>query len=341
MIDLRSDTVTRPGPEMRRAMAEAQVGDDVLDGDPTTRALETRVAELLGMDWALFCPSGTMANEVGLGVLSRPGTLVLIDERAHIVEKEMAGAAVMLGCQLHLVRATGAVMSSADLERAFPAPSRFGVPPSVVALENTHNSAGGVVTSLAEMQAMAAIAREHGCKVHLDGARLWNAAITLGIGVATLAAVADTVMVCLSKGLGAPVGSCIAGRDDRQRAWELRTRMGGGMRQSGVIAAAARYGLEHHRDRMHEDHAHAKAFAVIVDGKGGARVVPPDTNIVMIDLPAHGDANALAKAIAADGVLITAWTRTRLRAITHLDAPWADVERAAQVVARHLELSAA
>ena len=339
MIDLRSDTVTRPTAAMRQAMANADVGDDVLDGDPTTRALELRTAELLGMDWALFCPSGTMANQVGLGVLGRPGTEVLLDARAHIIEKEMAAAAVISGMQVRAVPSAADVMTPADLVRGFPAASRYGTPSSVVALENTHNSAGGRVTSLADMQEMAAFARARGCKVHLDGARLWNAAVALATDVRTLASVADTVMVCFSKGLGAPVGSCIAGRGDVQRAWEIRTRMGGGMRQSGVLAAAALHALDHHRERLPEDHANARVFARLVDGKGGARVVPPDTNIIMIDLPAGVDANTLAQAIAADGVRVSVWTPSRLRAITHLDAPLADVERAAQVVALHLERS--
>ena len=341
MIDLRSDTVTQPGPAMRKAMAEAEVGDDVLDGDPTTVALEQRVATLLGMDWAWFCPSGTMANQVGLAVLGRPGTGVLLDARSHVVEKEMVGASMILGLHLHTVPSASAVMTADELRAAFPASSRFATSSTVVALENTHNSAGGKVTSLAEMQAQAAIAREHGCAVHLDGARLWNAAVALGTDVATLAGVADTVTVCLSKGLGAPVGSCVAGRGDaaRQRAWEHRTRLGGGMRQSGVLAAAGLYALDHHRARLHEDHASAKRFAAIITGKGRATVVAPDTNIVMIDLPAGADAWATAKAIAADVVRVSVWHRTRLRAITHLDAPLALVEAAAQVVAHHLEVT--
>lgn len=324
---------------MRQAMANAEVGDDVLDGDPTTHALEARVAELLGMDWALYCPSGTMANQVGLGLLGRPGTEVLLDARAHIIEKEKAAAAVMSGLQVHPVAGAGDVMTPDDLERAFPAPNRYGTPSSVVALENTHNSAGGRVTSLADMQRMADIARAHGCTVYLDGARLWNAAVALGTDVKTLASVADVTMVCLSKGLGAPVGSCVAGRGRVEPAWEIRTRMGGGMRQSGVIAAAALHGLEHHRARLHEDHANARLFAAAVDGKGGARVVPPDTNIVMIDLGVGVQASVVAAAIAADGVRVSVWTATRLRAITHLDATRAQVEQAAHVVAHHLEAS--
>ncbi len=323
---------------MRRAMAEADVGDDVLEGDPTTRALESRVAELLGMDWAWFCPTGTMANQVGIGLTSRHGSEVLLDADAHIVAWEMAGAAALWGVQVRPVTPAGYVMTPDELKRTFRAPSRHAAKPSLVVIENTHNGAGGLVTSLADMDAMATIAREHGCMVHVDGARLWNAAVALGTDVASLARMADTVMVCLSKGLGAPVGSCVAGRGlPSERAWEYRKRLGGGMRQSGVIAAAARYGLEHNMARLHEDHATASAFAAIVDGKGGARVVPPDTNIVMIDLPAGRDAYAIERACAADGVRVSAWHWTRLRAITHLDVTRADVDAAAAVVAHHLE----
>jgi threonine aldolase len=338
VIDLRSDTVTLPSPAMRQAMATAEVGDDVLSGDPTTNALESRVAELLGMDWAWFCPTGTMANQVGIGLTSRHGTEVLLDAEAHIVAWEMAGAAALWGLQVRPVRPAGYVMTSAELKAAFRAPSRHAAKPSLVVIENTHNGAGGLVTSLAEMHEMATIAREHGCMVHLDGARLWNAAVALDTDVATLASVADTVMVCLSKGLGAPVGSCIAGRGlPSERGWEYRKRLGGGMRQSGILAAAARYGLEHNRDRLVEDHVNAKAFAALVDGKGGAKVVPPDTNIVMIDLPAGRDAYAIERACLADNVRVSAWHWTRLRAITHLDVTRAEVERAAAVVAHHLE----
>lgn len=338
LIDLRSDTTTRPGPAMRRAMAEAEVGDDVLEGgDPTTRALEARCAALLGMDWAWFCPTGTMANQVGIGVTTRTGTEVLVDAEAHVVAWEMAGAAALWGVQARTVAPAGLVMSPDELARAFRAPSRHAPRPSLVIIENTHNGAGGVVTSLADMERMATTAREHGCKVHVDGARLWNAAVALGTDVRTLASMADTVMVCLSKGLGAPVGSIIAGRGiEAERAWEARKRLGGGMRQSGILAAAGLYALDHHLGRLGDDHATAKAFARIVDGQGGAKVVGPDTNIVMIDLPQDRDAYAIERACKADGVLVSAWHWTRLRAITHLDAPLDAVERAARVVAHHL-----
>ena len=341
-IDLRSDTVTQPGAAMRQAMAAAEVGDDVLDGDPTVGRLEARVAQMLGMEWALYCPTGTMANQVALGLVTKPGTELYVDADAHIVHREMAGTALFWGVQIRPVTPRGLVIDADDMARAMRPPGQQAPRASALTLENTHNGAGGVVTSIAATAALAALARHHGLKVHLDGARLWNAAAALGCTVAELAATADTVMVSFSKGLGAPVGACVAGRGiPLALAHEARKRFGGGMRQSGIIAAAALYGLDHHLARLVEDHARARRFAAAVDGQGGARVVPPDTNIVMIDLPAGGDAVALAAAIAAEHVLVSAWRPTRLRAVMHLDAGDDDVAQAARIVARHLERSAA
>ena len=340
-IDIRSDTVTKPGPGMRHAMATADVGDDVQDGDPTVGRLESRVAQMLGMDWALYCPSGTMANQVALGLVTRPGTELYLDADAHILHLEMAGASLFWGVQPRLVTPRGVVIEVDDLRRALRPPGRDWPVASAISIENTHNGAGGAVTSVAGCSALAGLARAHGLKVHLDGARLWNAAAALGCTVAQLAAPADTVMVSFAKCLGAPVGACVAGRGiPFSLAHEARKRFGGGMRQSGIIAAGALYGLEHHLARIPDDHAKARQFATAVNGKGGARVVPPDTNIVMIDLPAGGDAFAVAAAIATDHVLVSAWHATRIRAVMHLDVSDDDVVRAAQVVARHLERSA-
>lgn len=340
-IDLRSDTVTRPSPGMRQAIAAAEVGDDVLDGDPTVGRLEQRVAAMLGMDWALYCPTGTMANQIALGLVTRPGTELYIDPNAHIVDLEMAGTALFWGVQIRPIAKRGLVIDADDLTRMIRPPGKDAMRASALAIENSHNSAGGVVTSVADTAALAAVARLHGLKVHLDGARLWNAAAALGCALAELAAPVDTVTVSFSKGLGAPVGACVAGRGmARDSAVESRRRFGGGMRQSGIIAAAALYGLDHNLGRLADDHAQAKAFASAVDGKGGARVVPPDSNIVMIDLPGHGDAFALAAAIATDGVLVAPWLARRIRAVMHLDASPDEVAHAASVVARHLERSA-
>ena len=341
-IDLRSDTVTRPTPAMRRAMAEAEVGDDVLDGDPTTRRLEARVAELLGTERALFFPSGTMANQAALWLLGRRGTEVLLDANAHIVHWEVAGAAALAGLQVRPVAGEGPVMDATALRRAIRPPSPHAPSASVVALENTHNGAGGKVTPLPAMRALRDVAREHALPVHLDGARLWNAAVASGTPIHELAACADTVMVAFSKGLGAPVGAALAGSAPALAdAWAVRKRLGGGMRQSGILAAAALHGLEHHWPRLADDHARARDFAERVDGAGGARVVPPDTNIVMVDLPPGVSSADVVAGAAAEGVQVTPWSPSRIRAVTHLDVDDAAVRRAAEVVAGTLERLAA
>jgi threonine aldolase len=293
-IDIRSDTVTKPTPAMRRAMAEAEVGDDVLDGDPTVKRLEQRVAELLGKDAALFFPSGTMANQAAVWLLTRPGTEVLLDAGAHILHYEMAGAAALAGVQVRPV--TGAPVMNAD------------------------------------------VARAHGLPVHLDGARLWNAAAASGETPAALASVADTVMVSFSKGLGCPVGAALAGaRDLIAEGWSVRKRFGGGMRQSGILAAAVLHAFDVHLPRIADDHATAQLYASIVDGVAGARVVPPETNIVMLDLPASLNAFAVVAEAARREVLLTPWSATRIRAVTHLDAGESAVRLAGATVAEVLE----
>jgi threonine aldolase len=336
-IDMRSDTVTKPTPAMRRAMAEAEVGDDVLDGDPTVRRLEQRVAEMLGKDAALFFPTGTMANQAAVWLLSRPGTEILLDAGAHILHYEMAGAAALAGVQVRPVTAAS-VMDAPALSAAIR-PSSPHVPrASLVCLENTHNGAGGRVTSLAAMRAITDIARANGLPVHLDGARLWNAAAASGDTLAALASIADTVMVSFSKGLGCPVGAALAGpRDLIADGWSVRKRFGGGMRQSGILAAAVLHALDAHLPRIAEDHATAKVYASIVDGVADARVVPPDTNIVMLDLPTSIDAFAVVAEAARRDVLLTPWSSSRIRAVTHLDVGESAVRHAATVVAEVLQ----
>jgi threonine aldolase len=339
-IDLRSDTVTKPTPAMRRAMADAEVGDDVLDGDPTVRRLEERVAQLLGKERALFFPTGTMANQAGIWLLSRRGTEILLDANAHIINWEVAGAAALCGVQVRPVAPTGLVMDAAALDRAIRPGSIHAPAASLVCLENTHNGAGGKVTPLPELRALRETAARHGLPVHLDGARLWNAAAATGVPIDRLAECADTVMVAFSKGLGAPVGAALAGSAAAMAdAWAVRKRFGGGMRQSGILAAAALHGIEHHWPRLHEDHERARDFASVVDGARGARVIAPDTNIVMVDLPDGVNAFDLVPRVAAEGVLITPWSATRVRAVTHLDVDVRQVRRAAETVARSIERS--
>ena len=331
-IDVRSDTVTKPTPAMRRAMAEAEVGDDVLDGDPTVRRLEERVAALLGKDAALFFPTGTMANQAAVWLLSRPGTEILLDAGAHILHYEMAGAAALAGVQVRPVVGTP-VMDATTLSAAIRPVSPHVPRASLVCLENTHNGAGGRVTSLAAMREIAAVARTHALPVHLDGARLWNAAAASGDTLAALASIADTVMVSFSKGLGCPVGAALAGpRDVIKEGWSVRKRFGGGMRQSGILAAAALHALDAHLPRIAEDHETAKMYASLVDGVAEARVVPPDTNIVMLDLPASIDAFAVVAEAARREVLLTPWSASRIRAVTHLDVGESAVRMAATIV---------
>jgi len=334
VIDLRSDTVTKPTPAMRRAMADAEVGDDVLDGDPTVTALQERVAGMLGKERALFFPTGTMANAAGLWVHGRHGTEAYAHDDSHIVNWEIAGLAGLRGLQPRLVRGAP-VMTLATLRAAVRPASKHAPPASVVCFENTHNGAGGMVTPLADLRAMADFARSTlQLPVHLDGARLWNASVATGTPLADFAACADTVMVSFSKGLGAPVGAALAGSARLiDEAFVARKRFGGGMRQSGILAAAALHGLDHHLGRLAEDHANARRLAdVVAEGVPDVQVVPPDTNIVMIDLPARIDGSAVEAKARAQGVLISKWNDTRLRAVCHLDVSRAQVEQAARIL---------
>jgi threonine aldolase len=337
-IDLRSDTVTRPGPEMRRAMAEAEVGDDVLDGDPTTRRLEERTARLLGMDDALFFPSGTQANETGVALCTRPGTELVLEADAHLVHYELAGVAALWGVQIRPV-ATPDGLLRADLVRAALRPASPHLSRvSAVAVENTHNSAGGRVLPVSEITAIVTVASAAGLAVHVDGARLWNAAVALEVLPAQLVRGVTTVMVSFSKGLGCPVGSCLAFQGARRaEAWEIRKRLGGGMRQSGVLAAAGLYALEHHLPQLARDHAHARFLAERLADCPAVRVAIPETNIVMIDLVREGDtAEAVVPRLAARGVRVVPFGPRRLRAVTHRDVDRADVERAAALLREEL-----
>jgi threonine aldolase len=337
-IDLRSDTVTRPSQAMRRAMAEAEVGDDVLDHDPTTRRLERRVAELLGQDDALFFPSGTQANQSAIALLTRPGTELLLEANAHLVHYELGGVAANWGVQIRPIASPDGLLSGdllgAALRPASPHLPRAGA----VAVENTHNAAGGRVMPPAVMDGIVAVAHAAGLRVHLDGARLWNAAAALGVPPSRLARGAATVMVSFSKGLGCPVGSCLTlAAEQRPRAWEIRKRLGGGMRQSGILAAAGLYALEHNLQRIVDDHANARFLAERLGACPRVRVAVPESNIVMIDLVRPDDAaDAVIPKLAEAGVLLVPFGPRRLRAVTHLDVTRSDVARAADVIASQL-----
>ncbi len=334
VIDLRSDTVTRPSLEMRRRMAEAEVGDDVPDGDPTTRRLEERVADVLGCEAALFFPSGVQANQTGIWLNTEPGTELILEANAHLVHYEIAGVAALAGVQIRPVTTPDGVLTP-ELVRAAWRPTSPHVPRiSAVAAENTHNAAGGKMMPLEVWDGLVALTREQGVPLHLDGARLWHAAAALGVPPARVARGATTVMASLSKGLGCPVGSCLAGGGDLiARGREVRKRLGGGMRQSGILAAAGLYALEHNLERLAQDHANAKLLAERLAGHAAVRPLTPDTNIVMLDLVGHDTADTALPKLAEAGVLLVPFGPARLRAVTHLDAPREDVLRAAEVIA--------
>ena len=336
VVDLRSDTVTRPTPGMREAMMAADVGDDVLDRDPTTRLLEEQVASLLGKEAALFFPSGVQANQTALAVHGRPGTEVILEAGAHIFNYEEGAGAALSGLQLRPVPTPDGLLTPDLVRNAIRPDSPYIHPTCLIALENTHNGAGGKILPRETMQAIRGVARESRLPVHLDGARLWHACVESGLTPRDYASMADTVMVCLSKGLGAPVGSLLAGpREFMALAWRVRRRLGGGMRQSGFLAAAGIYALEHHRERLQDDHARARAFADGAAGIPGIAVVAPETNIVMLDFPdPEVSVDDVLAILAAEGVLLVRFGPRRLRAVTHLDIDDDGLDKALEVLAR-------
>lgn len=332
-VDLRSDTVTRPTPGMRQAIANAVVGDDVLGDDPTVKELERRVASLLGKEEAALFPSGIMANQTALA-LNPPGSEVICEASAHIFDWEAGAPGFISGLQLRPVPTADGLLHEDPVRAAIRPKSPFQVQTSAIELENTHNGAGGKVLPLARMRAIRELADAHGVRIHLDGARLWHASEATGVPERDFAACADTVMVALSKGLGCPVGSLLAGSAaDMLRARAIRRRLGGGMRQAGILAAAGLYALDHHRQRLGEDHVRARRLAELLGDVPGLRVVPPDTNILMVDILAPDlDAAAMVRGLAERGVGMVVFTRTRFRAVTHLDVDDDGIERAAEAV---------
>ncbi|HEX6748830.1 MAG TPA: GntG family PLP-dependent aldolase [Longimicrobium sp.] len=330
-VDLRSDTVTRPSPEMRRAIAEAQVGDAVLGDDPTAAELERFAAELLGKERALFFPSGVMANTTAMLVLGEPGTEAVIDATGHMLNWEECAVTQFGGVQFRAVPSRTGMLQPDEVAAAIRPASPYFARTTVVCMENTHNTAGGRVLRLVQLQAVAEVARERGAKVHLDGARLPNAAAATGLPMSAYAAHADTVMVALSKGLGAPVGSILAGSaETMEKAWRVRRRLGGGMRQVGILAAAGLHALRHNLGRLEEDHRRADALARRCARQDVTVVLKPQSNIVMIDLVDERlDPAAVLRGLAERGVWMTQFGPRRLRAVTHLDVDDAGIERAA------------
>jgi threonine aldolase len=330
VVDLRSDTVTRPTPAMRRAIAEADVGDAVFGDDPTAAELERYAAELLGKERALFFPSGVMANTAAILVLAQPGTEAVIDAGGHMLNYEEAAAAQLGGIQFRAVPTRDGLLTADEVAGAIRPRSPYLVQTSAVCVENTHNSAGGRVLRLVQLQAVAQAARDAGVRVHLDGARLPNAAAATGLPMKDYAAHADTVMVALSKGLGAPVGSVLAGSAElMEKAWRVRRRLGGGMRQAGLLAAAGLYALHHNLERLTEDHARADVLARRCAALPGVTALKPQTNIVMLDLEdARLDPAAILAGLTERGVWMTQFGPRRLRAVTHMDVDDAGIERA-------------
>lgn len=333
MIDLRSDTVTRPGADMRRAMAEAEVGDDVFGEDPTVRRLQERVAELLAKEAALFVPTGVMSNQIGLKVHTQAGDEVIAERNAHLFNYESGAGGLLSGVQINVLDGTRGRLRPDQVEAAIR-PGYYWEPRSrLLWLENTVNRAGGVMLDYEETRGCVDVARQRGLAAHLDGARLWNAAVASGRPEAEWAAPFDTVSVCLSKGLGAPVGSVLVGSAALvNEAHRYRKMFGGGMRQVGILAAAGLYALDHHRERLADDHAHARRLANAIADLDTLTIDldTVETNIVLFDVPEPGvDA---VRRLAEQGLGVSAFGPRRLRAITHLDVTSADITRAIDVL---------
>ncbi len=334
IVDLRSDTVTRPTPAMRMAMATAEVGDDVFADDPTVRALEAEVAALFGHEAALFAPSGTMANQIALQLLVPPAGELLAGADAHVVTYEMGAAAAVGGISTRTWPSVGAAL---DVEQiaAMIRPAGFpSVPTLAIAVEQTHTLGGGSVVAWETLRELRVVAEAAGVALHCDGARIWHAHAADGVALNAYGQLFDTLSVCLSKGLGAPVGSLVVGNADRiARARVIRKRMGGGMRQVGILAAAGQYALRHHLDRLAEDHARAHRLAAGLESLGVVDAATVRTNLVPLDLTkTRLDAPSLAAAAAERGVLLAPMLPRLARLVTHLDVDDAGVDRAIEVL---------
>lgn len=323
MLDLRSDTVTRPTPAMRKAMAEAEVGDDVLGDDPTVIALQERIAEIMDKEAAVFVPSGTMANQLAIRSHTEPGDEIICHKDSHIIHYETGAPAALSSVMIAPLTGEGGRFTPADLVAAVrPRSSHFACSKLLV-IENTFNRNGGAVWPLDQVTAVTAEARLQGLACHLDGARLWNACVATGKQPREFAMHFDTVSCCFSKGLGAPVGSALVGtKATIARAHRFRKMFGGSMRQAGIIAAAARFALENHRDRLSEDHANARFLAEAMTAIPGVSLLfPVETNMVFIQWSKGPDANHLSATLREKGILTLPGAGRTMRLVTHLDAP--------------------
>lgn len=338
LVDLRSDTVTRPSEGMRRAMATAEVGDDVHRDDPSVNRLEELAAQRFGREAALFVPSGVMANQVGLRTWARPATEVIIEFDGHMVNYEDGAGALFAGVQFRTIPTEDGLLDPVTVDSAIRPDAYHLTPTSLIALEQSHNRKGGTVYPLGQLERLADVARQHDVGLYMDGARVFNAATAAGVEPSVYGALVDGLMFALSKGLGAPVGSVVVGDHEAiETARRWRRRFGGAMRQAGVIAAAGSYALEHHVDRLADDHANARLMAdIILD-------VAPDavdldqvqTNMVYVDT-GDVDAEELADALADDGILVIPFDASTIRLVTHLDVDEEGCRRAAEAIARSL-----
>jgi threonine aldolase len=325
VIDLRSDTVTKPTPAMREAMVRAEVGDDVYGEDPTVNRLQERAAELLGKEAALYVPSGSMANQAAIRTLTRPGDVVLAGEGAHLLLYESGAPAALAGVQIQTI-GSGGLFDGEDVRAAIHPDEAHFAPTRAVAVENTHNRGGGRVFPLDQLMDVTAAARERGLGLHMDGARLWNAVVATGTPAPAWADPFDTVTFCLSKGLGAPVGSLLCGsREKVQELHRARKMLGGGMRQVGMLAAAGLHALEHHIDRLADDHANARRLADGLQRLGFSVNPAPETNMVMFDVR---DTLGFLQATQKRDLLINPMGEGCFRAVTHLDVSKADIDEA-------------
>ncbi len=332
LIDLRSDTVTKPTPAMRKVMAEAEVGDDVFGEDPTVNALQEKVARLLGKEAALFVPSGTMSNQLAIKSHTQPGDEVIIEASSHSYNFEGGAGAALSGVQFFCLPGTRGLLEASQIEDAIRSNDHHLPVSTLVCLENTHNKGGGSIYPIQTMREIYLMAKSRGLTVHLDGARLWNACVATGTKPHEYAQWADSVSVCLSKGLGAPIGSLIAGsKTFIDRVHRFRKMFGGGMRQVGIIAAAGIYALDHHMERLKEDHQNAKRLALGLAEMKGISVHPDrvESNIVIFNVRQTGKIpSEVVEAMKKEGVLVHAFGKEEIRLVTHLDVNSDDVEEA-------------
>ena len=341
IIDLRSDTVTKPTEAMREAMARAEVGDDVYGEDPTVNRLQEMVAGLLGKKAALFVPSGTMANQLAIRIQTQPGQEVIAESKAHIVRYEQGAAGALAGVQLHWVTGDRGLMGPEHIEAAIRPKDQHSIQTALICLENTHNAGGGTIYPLSTIERIRAVASAHGVPMHLDGARLFNAVAATTLPPAAYAQHFETVSVCLSKGLGAPAGSLLLTNDPAliDKARRFRRMYGGAMRQAGILAAAGIYALEHHIGRLKEDHDNAKRLARKLQQIPAVTINPQhvESNIIIFDIIGHRLCpSELVAALRREHVLINAVGGTSFRAVTHLDVSTRQIDAAADAFARIL-----